>query len=94
MDEEDEDVEAGGLHVIGAKPEAASITGSALAVDPEEDGGSYRSDFSAEHLPCGLTRFHFSLAFGMLGFFAFWLGLLLKIYLPKSWNNTFASYLR
>ena len=40
-----------------------------------------RTSVFSDHLPCGLTRFHFSLFFGMVGFVVFWLGLLLKIYL-------------
>lgn len=45
------------------------------------DSDSRTSVFS-DRLPCGLTRFHFSLCFGMVGFVVFWLGLLLRIYLP------------
>ena len=35
--------------------------------------------------PCGLTNFHFSLCFGMVGFTVFWTGLLLRIYLPHEY---------
>ena len=42
-----------------------------------------RTSVFSDHLPCGLTRFHFSLCFGMVGFVVFWLGLLLRIYLPR-----------
>lgn len=42
-----------------------------------------RTSVFSDHLPCGLTRFHFSLCFGMVGFVVFWLGLLLRIYLPQ-----------
>jgi len=45
------------------------------------DSDSRTSVFS-DMLPCGLTRFHFSLCFGMIGFVVFWVGLLLRIYLP------------
>ena len=36
-------------------------------------------------MPCGLTNFHFSLCFGMVGFTVFWTGLLLRIYLPHEY---------
>ena len=41
-----------------------------------------RTSVFSDYLPCGLTRFHFSLCFGLVGFVIFWLGLLLRIYLP------------
>ena len=37
------------------------------------------------HWPCGLTNFHFSLCFGLVGFAVFWTGLLLRIYLPHKY---------
>ncbi len=35
--------------------------------------------------PCGLSNFHVSLIVGVAGFFVFWLGLLLRIYLPHEY---------
>ena len=66
-----EDLEIGGPPVVKQE----------LRDDTSSDSGSRTSVFS-DYLPCGLTRFHFSLCFGMVGFVVFWLGLLLRIYLP------------
>jgi len=79
-----EDVRGG--HLPGAIPEDLEIGGppvvkQELRDDTSSDSGSRTSVFS-DYLPCGLTRFHFSLCFGMVGFVVFWLGLLLRIYLP------------
>ena len=46
-------------------------------------GSESRTSVFSDYLPCGLTRFHFSLCFGLVGFVIFWLGLLLRIYLPN-----------
>lgn len=48
-----------------------------------EMGSDSRTSVFSDYLPCGLTRFHFSLCFGLVGFVIFWLGLLLRIYLPN-----------
>ena len=76
---EEADLEYGGAgHVASAggpiviKQELASEAGSAVS----------RTSVFSDYLPCGLTRFHFSLCFGLVGFVIFWLGLLLRIYLP------------
>jgi len=80
-----EDVRGGQLP--GAIPEDLEIGSGPPVVKQElrdetsSDSGSRTSVFS-DILPCGLTRFHFSLCFGMVGFVVFWLGLLLRIYLP------------
>ena len=36
-------------------------------------------------MPCGMTNFHLSLCIGIFGFFVFWVGLLLRIYLPEDY---------
>ena len=64
--------QGGGPIVI--KQELASEAGSAIS----------RTSVFSDYLPCGLTRFHFSLCFGIIGFIIFWTGLLLRIYLPKT----------
>ena len=38
--------------------------------------------------PFGLTNFHVSLIVGVIGFFIFWLGLLLRIYLPHDYFSS------
>ena len=38
--------------------------------------------------PCGMTNFHVSLIVGVIGFFIFWLGLLLRIYLPHDYFSS------
>jgi len=72
----EEDLEYGGGPGGGGpvviKQELASEAGSAVS----------RTSVFSDYLPCGLTRFHFSLCFGLVGFVIFWLGLLLRIYLP------------
>ena len=72
----EEDLEYGGGTGGGGpvviKQELASEAGSAVS----------RTSVFSDYLPCGLTRFHFSLCFGLVGFVIFWLGLLLRIYLP------------
>jgi len=76
-----------GVQLPGAIPEDLEIGSGPPVVKQElrdetsSDSGSRTSVFS-DILPCGLTRFHFSLCFGMVGFVVFWLGLLLRIYLP------------
>jgi len=62
----------GGGGPVVIKQELASEAGSAVS----------RTSVFSDYLPCGLTRFHFSLCFGLVGFVIFWLGLLLRIYLP------------
>ena len=74
---EEADLEYGGAGVAAGGPivikqELASEAGSAVS----------RTSVFSDYLPCGLTRFHFSLCFGLVGFVIFWLGLLLRIYLP------------
>jgi len=69
----EEDLEYGGGPIV-IKQELASEAGSAIS----------RTSVFSDYLPCGLTRFHFSLCFGIIGFIIFWTGLLLRIYLPKT----------
>ena len=66
--------EGGGLDV-------ATATKSPLP-SASETGGD---DVPEARLICGLTNFHYTLFFGMVGFFLFWLGLLLRIYLPHEY---------
>lgn len=54
-----------------------------------DDGGTNSRNISLgtreRSWPCGLTNFHFSLCFGLVGFAVFWTGLLLRIYLPHEY---------
>ena len=93
--ETNEDIEShGGLILGGGGPivikqelEAGILSRGGGQFGGEKFGDSSenvsRTSVFSDHLPCGLTRFHFSLCFGMVGFVVFWLGLLLRIYLPR-----------
>ena len=75
--ETNEDIEARGGPILIKHTEAEARGHS---INSSENVS--RTSVFSDHLPCGLTRFHFSLCFGMVGFVVFWLGLLLRIYLP------------
>ena len=83
----------GGGQLPGSIPEDSETFHSAgVAVIKQElatatsrsQSASSRTSVFSDYLPCGLTRFHFSLCFGIVGFVIFWLGLLLRIYLPTN----------
>jgi len=75
----------------GAPPHGSNSNWETLVrrlrdINANEPGGSRAIHFASEsRWPCGLTNFHFSLCFGMVGFAVFWTGLLLRIYLPHEY---------
>ncbi|XP_040569992.1 uncharacterized protein [Lepeophtheirus salmonis] len=70
-------------------PSGTSVVGDfASSQDDDQQrltSGGRSEGFRAPRLPCGLTNFHLSLFFGMIGFILFWLVLLLRIYLPVNY---------
>ena len=57
---------------LNNKP-SRSRSNSSIEVVPVDDSRKYL---------CGLTNFQVTFILGMMGFILFWLGLLLRIYLP------------
>lgn len=77
------------VSIINIPPEDHPVDGltslkTGLAPSPDR-----HSVLAGAKLPCGMTRFHLSLLCGMIGFVIFWVGLLLRIYMPHDfWGKT------